>query len=249
LGPLASLTSVRAARLAALLALGLLAGPALAGSISGRVADRGTGQALESIDLDLYDAQGKRLGKLDARTDKDGRYRFQDVPPGMYLVKADPPDPPRTYYVQEFWAGSTERHAYRKRQAVPVAVSEAAPEAGGIDFALQKGGTLEGKIVRQDSGAPLAGIDLDLFDADTGGRVPFGAKTDAAGLYRLGPVPPGRYKLRADPDPSTSLGRRYHKGRRTRRRAAPIEVEAGRAVASIDFVLETVSPKSGVNKP
>lgn len=80
--------------------------------------------------------------------------------------------------------------AIRRRTAVLVLLgSLMAPAAS----AAQEPPVVFTGIVRTESGAPVAGARVT-----TRGRVERGAVTDAAGAYRIGPLPAGRYVLRAE---------------------------------------------------
>lgn len=159
------------------------------GTISGVI--RGTGGTLLSgIDLDLYNEAGDKLYWGD-RSEADGTYSIGPIPPGNYLLKADP-SPASGYVVQYYDA------VLAKSGAASITVT-AGSDTSGIDFDLFQGGTITGTIT-DNGGAPLAGIDLDVYD--TFGRfVSANATTAGDGSYSIGPLPDGDYFVKADPDP------------------------------------------------
>jgi hypothetical protein len=218
----------------------LAAVPAQAGSISGRITDQGSGAGLADIDLDLYDGSGNVLAAFDANTDPAGNFSFTNLPNGTYKVKADPPLPPASYYVDELWAGSSNQNAYETATAAVVRVSAASPNVTGIDFKLERGGTISGRITGP-GGTPLAGIDLDLFDAARA-RLSFSATTDASGNYQFKPFPTGAgstgtFFVRADASKATFYVDRYYNGQADLAAASPISVTRQQDTPNVHFSL------------
>ncbi|MBI2567363.1 MAG: carboxypeptidase regulatory-like domain-containing protein [Candidatus Schekmanbacteria bacterium] len=148
------------------------------------------GRPRAGIDLDVFDARTD--APIDTRGDvtrDDGHFVIGAVPPGVYKLKADNTYP--GHLVQMFFASALSA-------GDATAIDARARDALDLLIRTEVGGYIEGSV-RSSSGAPLAGIDLDLFDA-AGDRITEYDDTSAAsGLYRLGPVPPGTYYLSADP--------------------------------------------------
>lgn len=67
--------------------------------------------------------------------------------------------------------------------------------AVSIHAAEQNAVSVEGRIIEERTGEPLAHISVVLF----GGRKPTSAATDTTGTYRLTGIPPGTYTLDVDP--------------------------------------------------
>lgn len=106
-------------------------------------------------------------------TDGEGRYRIEGVTPGH----------------RSFLARSRE---------YPDAVRDLEVEPGEnrLDFRLQPGQSVEGRVVDLD-GLPVAGARVTLQPLDTGGRVEQ-VESDAQGGFELTGVDDGRYRLQAD---------------------------------------------------
>ncbi len=181
------------------------------------------------IDMDLLSAGGEVLTGYPATTDASGFYAFGGLPPGEYLVRADPKPTPAQRFVRTYFGG-----VHRKEEATRITLGSAYLD--GVDIVIPTGGTIAGQIVAASDGAPLAEIDLDVFDA-SGGRVEQNAKTDLDGNFELGALLPGYYVLRADPVPASGLVRVYHPGAFRFESAEPISVEAGQQRSLAPFRL------------
>jgi len=121
--------------------------PATFGSISGTVTAADTSEPLANVTV----IAGNRELRIrrNARTDEQGNYTITGLPPGEYLVGARASGTP---YVGEFYDG-----ARSPDEATPVTVNEAG-ETTGIDFTLDRGGSITGQVVAEDTDAPLAGV-------------------------------------------------------------------------------------------
>ena len=95
-----------------------------------------------------------------------------------------------------------------KRRATPIALTvsillmgmAASAGAGGIAGIIRDAGT----------GAPLEGIDLDLYDSTWTAVVGVNATSGADGSYLFSPIDAGEYYLRADPNVDQSFVDSYH---------------------------------------
>jgi protocatechuate 3,4-dioxygenase beta subunit len=127
-----------------------------------------------------------------AVTDTNGFYRIATLPAGVYYLQTDNADE----LVNEWY-----RDVYIFREgrpvedgATPVALGPD-EELAGIDLVLGWGGDIEG-TVRDMSGAPLAGVFVDLFDAQ--GRYYDFAVTGDDGSFAIEVLPPGDWYLGTD---------------------------------------------------
>lgn len=206
------------------------------GTIAGRVTDTLSSAGLAGLDLDVFDAAGA-LQTTTARTDANGGYVMGPLLPGQYTLRVDPDvtqGHPRVYFNNVTDSGLS----------TLINVTEGS-ETGGIDFSLPRAGTISGTIRDGDTGGPLAGIDLDCYDA-SGKRADTTAITGSGGEYTIGPVLPGLYTLRADPSAEQAYARQYFEQQISIVTADAIEVAASSDTAGVDFLLDRAGDISGV---
>lgn len=176
-----------------------------------------------------------RSKPIRTRTDEDGRYRFSDIPASRYQVSVSAP--------------------------ALVAASEASKSVSvgdgltveGIDFALNSGGVITGRVT-DATGRPVIGEIVSLKPVD---GTPHGYDslyafysfsrylTDDRGVYRLFGLPPGRYVVSVGGQSMLrsimpTLNREnntvtYHPGVTEESRATVIEVKAGGEASGIDI--------------
>ncbi len=159
--------------------------PALAqatfGSISGKITDA-SGNPLANVSVDA----GIEAG---AYTDANGNYIIRGLPFGQYVVGAPS---------QGRWASNDAGYV---RQTKDTAISEASPDATGINFVLVKGGSISGKIT-DANGNPLANVSVDAgIEAE--------AYTDANGNYIIRGLPFGQYAVGAPGRGRVTSGNEY----------------------------------------
>ncbi len=205
------------------------------GTIAGIVTDSSTGLPLAGIDIDLYDSLGGRV-TTNAVTDLTGTYEIGPVPTGNYIVKVDPTIL-QGYALSYYPTGLTTSAA----ALVPVVAGQITI---GVNVALSLGGSLSG-IVTDGAAAPLVGIDFDIFDS-LGGRVDLTAKTDASGVFLLGPMPTGNYIVRADPTVLQDFTRTYFINSLAKNMADLVSVSGGFETIGVDFTLMRAGSISGV---
>ncbi len=193
---------------------------------------------LAGIDLDLFDSLGQRVS-FNASSLADGTYTMGALPAGTYYLRADPS-------ILSGYARALYPAALRLADATPITVV-ANQTTSGIDFALADAGTISGTMRDQRTQAPLANVDLDIFD-EFGIRVDFNAKTGIDGTYRLGPMPAGQYIVRSDPANATAYVGAYYDSQGIKSLAQTVSVVAGAETANIDFALAKGGWISGIIK-
>lgn len=206
------------------------------GSIAGLVTSGLNGQPIADLDIDVFDSLGVRV-EITTRTEADGTYVFGPVPAGNYYLRVDPTVAqgyPMTYYPSE----------YREVDAQVFAVTAGA-QTGGIDFVLYPGGTIRGTITAAGGGAPLAGVDLDCYNAQ-GTRIEASAISDATGVFVLGPLVAGTYFVGADPALASGYAPQFYLGKPDISLATSISVVAGQESTGIDFSLALAGSISGL---
>ncbi|MEM7582461.1 MAG: carboxypeptidase regulatory-like domain-containing protein, partial [Acidobacteriota bacterium] len=162
----------------------------LGGSITGTVTDAGTGEPLASATVVTLTDGGDTL--LDfLSTNSEGRYTASGLPAGSYLAHTLVQD-----YQDELWdnvpcpggvLGGCEGDAGTE---IPVVLRETTE---GVDFALERLGSLAGTITASADGSPLEFAGVEVWNAD-GNPVGSGV-TDSSGAYRVGGLPAGNYRV------------------------------------------------------
>lgn len=183
------------------------AGPRPTGtaSIAGRVMRDNAGVARVTVTLDASDGRGQRQ----TLTDDDGRFQFDRLPAGRFLLTAWKPGWVASYY------GSPRPG---RPPGAPIAVADGARVAD-IRIPLVPGGVIAGTIV-DSAGRPLARQFPILLEERLVGsrrmiarvRFPLDAgfferSTDDRGEFRLFGLPPGTYYVMVEP--SISSGARF----------------------------------------
>ncbi|OGL28629.1 MAG: hypothetical protein A3G44_16850 [Candidatus Rokubacteria bacterium RIFCSPLOWO2_12_FULL_73_47] len=141
-----------------------------AGGIGGRVTD-GAGNGLAGVPVSIHLATGGYV--LSALTDAAGYYTTGlRLGPGFYKAQVD-----TNGFVQQWYSGAA---TFDTASAIPVSGGSVTP---GVDFALAGGAArIAGTVTLAGSGAPLAGIQIDVLDAATSAGVA-GAQTGPDGTY------------------------------------------------------------------
>ena len=166
------------------------------GSISGRV-NNTDGQPLAGATITAFEYIEYEDGdgwteaweaRGSASTADDGSYTINELEAGEYYVKAEFPP-----YLTTWWPQAREDW-----QANAVDLREET-SVTGIDFQLEPGGTITGRVTA--AAVPLAGAEVSalLWDEDCGCFDRINSDyTDGSGDYEIGELPSGRYSLRFD---------------------------------------------------
>ena len=217
--------------------------PAGRGSIAGQVLDFDTRQPVATVMLTLHSVKSRAT--LQTTSDADGRYIFEGVGPGDYRVSAA-----HDGYASEDWGvpdGVTLPSELLAQGWASFRLSDGQARTG-LDFALQRAGSLAGRILKSD-GEPAANALVRaariLDDHSVSPSLSTAVQSNPRGEYLLKDIRPGRYQVSAiwlDPDrararagavtPST-----YYPGTTLPDEAASVRVEAGRAASDINIRL------------
>ena len=167
------------------------------GVISGRVFLPDGQTPVGRVKVNVEDLQA-RSWVASRHTGPDGGYSLS-VPSGSYILQVCPNCSALNGYVDQFYGSGP---SPRRRDATPVTVT--APEvSGGINFVLEAGGTVSGRVHTANGRTPIARVNVHARDFRTG---EFVADTDTApdGTYAL-TLPAGTYAVTACPN-CTALG-------------------------------------------
>lgn len=212
-------------------------------AISGTVRDAADESPVARALVQVYNLVGDRRGRHPIRrsvTDENGNYVVGVPAAGFYLVRV----------IAHGYAGQYYDGVSSFEEATPVQVEEDA-HTTGIDFDLQRLGSLAGSVVDQESGAPIANalvlayLDRGVVTPDTANagtrpnradwqRGVYKTRTDSSGNYIFEAIAPGAYFVRA-----TARGYlpEYWQEAGSVHEATLVEVEVAQEVSGIDFTL------------
>jgi hypothetical protein len=226
--------------------------PAPAGStarISGRVVAEGDHTPLVGAHVTLIPFKlmaGPFGPALQAVTDQDGRYVFENLAPGSYRIQAQR-------------AGFAIRTDFMTMRALDVTAGQKLDNA---DIELTRGGAIAGRIV-DPFGEPLAEVHVLVMrrvereEAEPqlmpgGGQ---GQQTNDLGEFRIYGVAPGTYFVAASPrsasfgavgappssgpSRSTTIATTFYPGTKDQSGAQAVTVTAGDTTANISFMMQS----------
>jgi hypothetical protein len=171
-------------------------------------------------------------------TDSDGSY-ILFLPSGSYRVRACA-SCDNLPYVDEYYDDTLDYGA-----ATPVELTDLSPDASGIDFLLEEGGTISGTVEREDDNEPIEGLHVFATDYTTNQWIA-GTNTDSEGNYSLR-VPEGSYRVRACAScDSLPYVDEYYDDTLDYGAATPVELtDLSPDASDIDFLLEEGGVISG----
>jgi hypothetical protein len=198
---------------------GIDAALTVGGSISGQVTSAATRAALGNVCVFAQNvAQPDDFGY--GFTNGQGRYVIEGLNSGRYDIEFSP------------CSGATLAGLVR-----PSLVTVVAPrQTRGINAVIPVGGSIQGHVTSGLSAAPGQALCVDAFGVN-GGFANSGV-TDAAGLFRITNLPPGRYLVYVG-DPACPFGPynvvpQWYSGKRSRAGATPVTVTGGAVTSGID---------------
>jgi protocatechuate 3,4-dioxygenase beta subunit len=223
-----------------------------ASTVSGRITVHGKGTAGIAVGIRSAEFSPQPRPSLKGTSDQDGYYRIVDVPPGNYVVT-----PLAPAYV------SLDQSSARGRGKLLLLA--AGENVEGIDFSLERGGVITGKVTDSD-GRAVVEMRLTIVPADQTNQpgqrtappaVPNSFQTDDRGVYRIYGIPEGRYKIFAgeadeNPNPTSGPGRvpykrTFHPDATDPKDAGIVEVSEGSETIDIDIRLGQSLPRFAVS--
>jgi len=222
------------------------------GTMSGTVTDASTGKPIQGARISLSVSPDDLSSTGNATTDEKGTYAIAGLADGAYYVQASGPQtstgrgaqsPRYASMLDAVYPGVAcppGNCRYVVANGKPVAV-KAQSVSAGIDFALQKGGTISGRLINATTGKPVkdAGVLIHTGSGALASRV----NADIDGNYTSRPLPAGSYYLRVAPGPESGVvGVLYPKvpywpGNLSVTTGTPIDVVAGADTGGKDFAL------------
>jgi len=164
------------------------------GSILGHVYQSNGTTPIEGAQIDVFDydsLSGWWVGYETAWTSADGSYKTGGLPTGNYGVRV----------IAQGYATEWYQDTYNVHEATPVSVT-APDDTTGKDFSLEPGGTISGNVIDTDTGDPVSGVQIIVFDYDSlsGMWASYGwAQTNENGYYVTTGLPAGDYAVQARP--------------------------------------------------
>jgi protocatechuate 3,4-dioxygenase beta subunit len=209
------------------------------GSASGRVTV--DGKPKSGIEIWAQPERQSSSRSVRATADEDGRFLLTGLAPGRYKISPWP----RTYV-------SAGRAMFARGPIDKVLVLAEGEAVEGIDFALEPGGIITGRVTDAE-GRPVGGEFVTLIqiietERDGIRRDSWTFNTNKSGVYRVSALPAGRYILSAGGPPYIHTRMRPDDGRLAYPRtfhpdvadvaeAKVIELAAGTEAANVDIKL------------
>jgi hypothetical protein len=208
------------------------------GSISGRVTQSDMSTPIEGAEVFAFDNGLIRFNRWvirkKAETDSSGNYVMTGIPSGEYAVWARA--------AEGSYAGEWYQNTYYFDSLMPVLVI-APGETPDIDFSLDIGGTISGRVTYLDNSMPVPIANVSVSASDSATHMWMASsRTDNEGYYSLG-LPAGSYIVKANP-PSACLNYypEYYSGVYGIDDATPITVTVSQETPNINFILEPGKP-------
>ena len=206
------------------------------GEISGKVSD-GEGSPLGAVEVSLYEVNsGEDLFVASTATEEGtGEYALADLAPGTYKVEFSKPG-----YITQF---HNDKPTLGAADELDVHSGE---ELSGVDAQMALAtGALSGTVTGAASEAPIAGVEVDVYEAGVeghGGLVATG-ETDEAGHYTVAGLPAGPYAVQFNPPAGgePSYRTQFFDGVESHSEADEAVVHAGETTTGIDAALEVLT--------
>lgn len=206
--------------------------------ITGRVTDQLTGDPLVGAVVLAFRERfaphpstdpGHLNGPHAARTDSNGVYRLEGLPGGKYFVMAE-----ARGYLNEFW-----QEAPSLEKATALEIPESG-EVAGIDFTLEQGGAITGRVVASADGTTIPGAAVHVWML--GSDWAASGQTDRQGSYRVPGLRTAEYVVYVE---AKGFKPMFYDGAASRENATPVSVTAPNETSGIDFKLEKLGSRRG----
>jgi hypothetical protein len=190
------------------------------GSVSGHVSCADTNKPARLARVTIEPVDDFRAAGVDAQgnivrrrsvatailteTGADGAYSIDSLPPGQYYIVAELPGylSPLTEFTSENMLVPNEQDERRFREVLQ-RVTVTSEQTARMDFRLQRGGAIDGRVLYDDA-SPVIGAWINVLRKDEKlgwrpltdialSRFPSAPATDDRGHYRVAMLPPGEY--------------------------------------------------------
>lgn len=161
----------------------------LGGGVTGRVTEAVTGESLNGVPVEVFDAAG--MGVWSDYTNGFGSYAARDLPAGTYFARLRK----TKTHLGQLWNGLPCEGDCAVTVGTPIPVSTGSATTG-VDFALVSLGKISGTVTDAITGQPIGGIYVTVYNAS--GTYLGYRYTSANGTYRVTGLTAGNYFARAD---------------------------------------------------
>ncbi len=209
-------------------------------AITGRVTDQVTGDPIAGAMVSAFPertAATDPVANVDdlvrpvvGKTDENGNYKLEGVRPGKYFVHAE-----ARGYLAEFW-----KEAVSLEQAAAVEVP-ASGNVEGINFTLEKGGSIAGLVVAAANNTPIGGALIQVWPKGSNAVIARGV-AERDGNYHIAGLRTGDYIVFAN---APGYGGLFYQDVESRDQATAVHVEASNETVDIDFHLKKPEPPRG----
>jgi hypothetical protein len=189
------------------------------GVIAGQVVDGSTGQAVAGATVTLShlplpstasSQQSPRMTRTSAMADEDGRFQFDELPTGLFGIRADAPG-----YRMGFFGQLSANDPYGSNSRIELAASD---RVADLKVSMWPTSSIRG-FVMDERGEPIVGARVHALEREyVGGQLAWvpgrlARATDDRGSYVLSDLAPGDYLVAlqsARNDGSTSYDAAFH---------------------------------------
>jgi 5-hydroxyisourate hydrolase-like protein (transthyretin family) len=200
----------------------------LGGTISGTVVDDSNDVPLNGICLHAYRVTSGGGGEFstNACSSTDGRFQLSGLHPGTYRVFVDNS---QGRYIAQWYDGVEDF-------AAATSVSLSNGEQTTLAPRMVLGGSLSGVVRRSDTGGPLAGVCVDVYEAETEVFAGSGGCTSTSGAFQSAGLPAGSYKVRFSAP--SGYGSEWFDGKASHAEADLVTIAVGQDTPGIDASLD-----------
>jgi hypothetical protein len=204
------------------------------GKISGTVKEAGSEKALQSIEANVYEAEGKESEVGFALTDEKGEYTVEGLPAGKYKVEFVAGFESAQNFVRQFYKGQP---TLASAEVVEVVIGEPALSEK-IDAKMEVGGEIEGAVTDATTHKALPNAFVVAVGAGEVGGV---ALTNSNGQYTIMGLATGSYKVEFF---AAGYVTQYYNNQSSFASASPVSVIQKNTTVGIDAAL---MPKAPIN--
>ncbi len=167
-------------------------------------------------------------------TDANGNYEFSGVPYGNHIVSAGMSwnhcKNQSGSYITEYYS-----ETYDFDSATPINVNSGNDTVSGIDFTMEEGGSIVGRVISTVDSSPVVNVRVRV-DEYPDGNIRRSTQTDASGYYTITGLADGAYRVEANV--GYPWARQWYNGKNSGEQAEPVTISGGNTLTGINFALQ-----------